>query len=320
MKIRSVTVDGFRGLPDREFAFLDERTGEPARIVAITGPAASGKTSLLDAIVAAKESVAPYGAMPSESDLLRYDADAAKVTVGWQLAAPERERIGVTAKVLTTEAIFGDRTSPPNPDAPIAELLGAYDASDEIGKVEYFHAERGMSVGSPIDLSKAAGDTMDRMARLARDNRKYSGLVRFIVEAGLGLLGGDPGRPHMPGRIKNVFETLCGTKKLGGLYRVDGQVLPGFFDTTERVPFGITQLSSSELDLLLFATTFVRAGLVQNRSGCVILIDSPEKHVGEADAGALVRGLAALGAENQLVVASRAASVAGAAQCHLTLH
>jgi len=171
-----------------------------------------------------------------------------------------------------------------------------------------------MSVGSALDLTRNAGDTLDRMARLASDNRKYASLVRYIVEAGLGLDTDAAGQPKPPGRIKQAFESLCRTKKLGGLYRVDGQVLPGFFDLEERIPFGVTQLSASELDLLLFAASFVRSGLVNNAAGSLILIDSPEKHVGESDAGALVAGLSALGAENQLIVATRAKSVLGAAQ------
>lgn len=320
MKIRKLEVDGFKGLGDRRFGFVDERSGKAARIVAVTGRAASGKTSVLDAILAAKESVGPYGALPASSELVRYDADAAKVTVEWEVSSTECDRFGISDGRITTESIFGETgIAPAAPDPGFAALLSEYDADASSGKVEYFHAHRGISLGGALDLSKSAGDTMDRMARLASDNTKYVGLVRFIVEAGLGLDIDAGGKAKPAGRIKDAFELLCSTKKLGGLYRAGGQVLPGFFDPTEKIPFGLTQLAASELDALLFATTFVRAGLVSNQVGSLILVDSPEKHVGEADAGRLVAGLAELGAENQLVVATRAPSVIAIAQHVLQL-
>ncbi len=304
-------MDGFRGLPDRELSLVDERTGRAAGVVAITGSAASGKTSLLEAIVAAKESVGPYAGPPAASEVVRYDAESAKVRVEWEPSGVERERYGLAD--VWSESIFGETARGPDPDPTLAMVLAEYSADESSSKMEYFHAERGLSAGSPIDLSKSAGDSLDRMSRLATDNTKYTGLVRFIVEAGLGFDVDGDGKSRSPGRVKQAFELLCGTKKLGGLYRAEGQTLPGFLDPSERIPFGITQLSSSELDLLLFATTFVRAGLVSNRAGAIVLIDSPEKHVGEADAGALVRALSSLGSANQLVVATRAKSVVDAA-------
>lgn len=312
MKIKTVSFDGFRGLSDREHSLIDTRTNRAAQVVAVTGPMASGKTSFLEGLIAAKESVAPYGSPPAASDCVRYDADSAKVRVEWEPSNVEREQSGLGD--TWTESLFGEGPPGPAPDPTLAAILSSYSDDPSTTKVEYFHAERGVPVGSAVDLTKGAGDTLDRMARLAPDNTKYDGLVRFIVEAGLGLDVDARGNPKPKGRVKQAFESLCGTKKLAGLYRVDGQAMPGFFDAEEKVPFGITQLAASELDLLLFATTFVRAGLVANTAGAILLIDTPEKHVGEADAGALVRALAALGAGNQLIVATRAGSVLDAAQ------
>ncbi len=309
MRIRSVSVDGFRGLPDRELRLIDDRSGGAARIVAITGTASTGKTSVLEAIVAAKELLGPYGPAPATSEVVRHDASAAKVRIDWELSGPERDQYGISTPVVPSEAIFGEHVARPEPDAALAALLSSYDPSPASGKVEYFHASRRLPIGSGVDLTKSAGDVLDRLTRLARDDRKYGGLTRFIVEAGLGLDVEAGGAAKPPGRIKQAFEALCGTKRVAGLYRADGMVLPGFVDPTGKVPFGLGELSDSELDVLLIATTFVRAGLVGNTAGCVVLLDTPEKHLGDKDAAGLVRGLHMLGQENQLIVATRAAAV-----------
>lgn len=316
MKIRRLSLDGVRGLPDRELSLVDDKKDRGAAIVAVTGPQASGKTSLLEAIVAAKESIAPYGAMPDGEELVRHDASAAKIVIEWEASPIERERFGLTRVV--SETIFGGES--PTPDPAFARVMSEYNPETDTGKVEYFHAERSMPIGAPVELTRAAGDLLDRVSRLSSDNTKYAGLLRFLVEAGLGLDIDARGEKRPPGRVKQAFEALCGTKKLAGLYRADGQVCPGFTDAAGKNSFGITQLSASELDLLLFATSFVRAGLVQNRAGSILLVDTPERNVGEADAGALVRGLSALaGAESQLIVATRSASVIDAADAVVRL-
>lgn len=310
MKVRKVLVDGFRGLPDREVSLVDPRTDAAFDLVLVTGKRASGKTSFLEAIVAGKEQVGPYGPAQPASTFVRHDASAAKVRIEWELSQTERDRYGAPKRSLVAESIFGDAViSPPDPDASLAALLGEYVAEPEYGKVEYFHASRRLPLGSAIDLSKAAGADLDRMTRLLRDDMKYSGLVRFMVEAGLGLDVDANGKAKPPGRVTRAFEALCSTKKIGGLYRSGEQMLPAFVDDSRRT-YSLAQLTDSELDALIFAVTFVRAGI----SGSVVLIDTPEKHLSDLDARVFVQALAQLGADNQLIVATQAPSILASVQ------
>ncbi|MDC3956782.1 hypothetical protein [Polyangium jinanense] len=310
MRVRKVRVDGFRGLPDQEFSLTDPRTDSAHELVVVTGPRASGKTSFLEAIVAAKEQVGPYGPAAPPSSFLRPGVSTAKVRVEWELSNGERDRYGTGKRAFVSESIFGDLVvDPPEPDPALAALLSEYIPEPAFGKVEYFHASRRLPLGSTIDLSKSAGDSLDRMVRLGRDDTKYAGLVRFIVEAGLGLDVDAEGKPKPKGRIKKAFEALCPTKELGGLYKAGDAMLPVFLDGRRRA-YSIAQLSDSELDALLFATTFVRAGIGQS----IVLVDTPEKHLGDVEAREFVKALATLGADNQLIVATQSAALVSSVQ------
>ncbi|MDI3291214.1 hypothetical protein [Polyangium sp. 15x6] len=310
MRVRKVRVDGFRGLPDQEFSLTNPRTDAAHELVLVTGARASGKTSFLEAIVAAKEQVGPYGPTAPPSSYLRPGVGTAKVRVEWELSNTERDRFGTATRALVSESLFGDIVlEPPEPDPSLAALLSEYIPDPAFGKVEYFHASRRLPFASSIDLSRAAGDSLDRMVRLGRDDTKYSGLVRFIVEAALGLDVDAEGKPKPKGRVKKAFEALCPTKQLGGLYRAEDAMLPVFLDGQRRA-YSLAQLSDSELDALLFATTFVRAGVGHS----IVLVDTPEKHLGDAEARDFVKALATLGTDNQLIVATQSAALVSSVQ------
>lgn len=318
MRLKSLRVDGVRGLPDREFDFVDPKRGAAAGIVAVTGPRASGKTSLLEAIIAAKEDVGPYGIKPAPGDTVRPDVDSAKLRAEWELHTIERERVGVTESGFVSESIYGDVVLQVSHEPALMALLESYDLDPAFGKVEYFHATRTLPLGLPIDVSQAAGGVVDKLDRLGRKDTKYGGLVRFVVETGLGLDLGPDGKQRESGRVAKAFEALCSTKRLAGLYRAGKSILPGFFDAGGTA-YGLSQLSDSEQDAMLFAATFVRSGLVQNQPGSIVLIDRPELHIGERDAGPFVRALHDLGPENQLIVATRSPAVIEAAHVTISL-
>lgn len=319
MRIRKVSFDGVRGLPDKEFDLTDAKTGWAARLVVVTGAQSTGKTSFLDAIVAAKEHVGSYGSPPASATVVRAGEETAKIRVEWELSQLERDRYGLTEPTVAAETLFGEAAvAPPDPNPALAALLSEYDPDPEFGKVEYFHASRRLPVGASVDLTKAAGTQADKMMRLEKSDAKYTGLVRFVVEAGLGLDVDPSGNPRPPGRTKRAFEALCSSKRLGGLYSAEGTVLPGFFDSQGNA-YGLGQLSDSELEAFLFSVSFVRSGLAGSRSGSLVLIDTPEKHVGTEDAVRFIEALSRLGEENQLIAATRSRELAAAATRLITL-
>src|SRR5580692_1175034 len=103
MKIQRISTNGFRGLPDRAFELAEARGGHPFDLVLVTGAAGAGKTSFLEAIVAAKEDVGAYGASRSAAACVRPGELGAKVRVEWVLSEDERARAGAVASPVTTE-------------------------------------------------------------------------------------------------------------------------------------------------------------------------------------------------------------------------
>ncbi|MBK8941587.1 MAG: hypothetical protein IPM79_29285 [Polyangiaceae bacterium] len=59
MKLSRATFLGIRGLPDVTFDLTSPDTGRPHPVVVLTGPPESGKTRALEAILAAKDVLAP---------------------------------------------------------------------------------------------------------------------------------------------------------------------------------------------------------------------------------------------------------------------
>lgn len=300
MKIASVAFDGYLPLPDCTIR-LAPATGEPHKVFAVTGPRGSGKTSFLEAIIAAKEMVAPYGAQPPAAR-----QSAAKITIEWCLSPTERGRLLVQSSTLRTEAIFAPQAPKTKPDPVVVALLGDYSEDPTIGKVEYFHAARRLPWGGAVSLTEP-GSTASAANRLTRSDDKYEGLVEYVVEAGLGLARDPAGQPREQGRVSRAFGALCQTKTIDGIYRLRTGVAPVFADSSDH-SFTVSQLSDSELDAFLFAATFVRCGIV----GSVVLIDTPEKHVGDDDAWTFLQALTTLAPDNQFIVATRARSILSA--------
>lgn len=306
MKVKRLQVDGFRGLPDRDFLFGDP-SGKAPNLVVVTGPTGSGKTSFLEAIIAGKERVAGYGAVGAPAQYLRPGVTGGKVKITWETDATERERFGIETMTIDSEALFGATLTTPEIDPGLQGMLLEYDVEPTSSKVEYFHATRRLRLGSAADPTQLGNSSLsDKAIRLTRDDAKYGGLVRFVVAAAMGLDIDPNGQARPKGRVTAAFEKLCTTKKLAGLYRVGDGLFPGFTDAAGR-PIGMSQLSDGELDAFLFATSWVRSGIRRS----VVLIDTPELHRSDAEARALVTSLASLEEDNQLIVATRAPGVIG---------
>jgi hypothetical protein len=314
MKIQRLITNGFRGLPDRSFELGEARGGSPFDVVYVTGPAGSGKTSFLDAIVAAKEDVAPYGQPRSSAEYVRRGESGAKVRVDWVLSADERARSGAQTDLISTESIFASAFVPvPGHDPSIVSVLGDYDLDPGTGKVELFHARRRLPRGpNARSMTASAVPSIARGLRLLRDDAKYGGLEEYAVQVSLGLDAADPnergGERLAASQLAAAFATLCRTKRLDGVRRIDGGLEPRFVDGGGH-HHGIDQLSDSERQAFLFAGTFVRCGV----SGSLVLIDTPELHLSGADAPAFLAAIARLGADNQLVVATGSSEILAAA-------
>jgi energy-coupling factor transporter ATP-binding protein EcfA2 len=305
MKLRRVTTDGVRGLADRAYDLTDARTGAAAPVVVLTGPSGSGKTSFLDAIAAAKEDIAPWGARHSWTKVVRNGAGAAKIRLTWELDDEEQKRMGLDARVVESESIFSPTIAPGQGHDPRLEaLLERYDHDPAHGKVEYFFAERTLA-REAIGFS-ALDPSMQKRTRLDRDLRKYGALHKYLPELHLGLherSGAPPGRE----RFAASFARLCPGRRVLGVSRTADR-LEVTFDGGPQGPVPIHALPHGEQQAVLFAGAFELLGL--NHS--IVLVDGPELHQSQEGAGPFASALTQLGDNNQLIFATGWTSVAQA--------
>ncbi len=298
MKIKRLTTNGFRGLPDRTFDFSNARTGVSADLVLLTGSSGCGKTSLLEAIIAAKEDVGSYGLKISPGSFVRVGEAAAKVHIDWVLSSEERARVGATGADLSSESIFAPNLfSSIDHDPSLAGLLSEYDNDPSMSKVEYFHANRRIPRANVPGIATMGIPEGERLVRLTRDDAKYAQVVQYVAEANLGLH--DRGQKRGADRLAEAFSSLCRSRRIAGVERTGRGIVPRFVDARGGI-VGPDELSDSERQALLFAVTFLRSG-VENS---LVLIDTPELCLPEAEVSGFVAALMRLCPNNQLVVAT----------------
>jgi hypothetical protein len=300
MKILRVATNGVRGLPDRSFDLVDPQTKAPADLVLVTGATGAGKTSFLEAIIAGKEQVAPYGFASAPSDVVRAGEENAKIRIDWRFDENERARAGTPADVATEATFRPLLAAALENEAGIVAVLGTYDPSPTMGKLEYFHAGRRLIEGGSAALMTNRGDVEARL-RLTRDDGKYA-LGEYLSDLYFGFFD----RPDTPAsdagiqRFARMFAAVCRTKTFAGVDRTRRGVVAKFKDAASGRHVTSAQLSDGEKQQLLFASTFLRCGL----SDSVILVDVPELFLGESGAAALLAGLQTLGSGNQIIAAT----------------
>lgn len=287
MKISKVVTRGVRGVPDGAHDLTDPRTGEPHSLVLVTGPSASGKTRLLEAVMAAKEWVAPYGARPMGAGWIRAGESAAKVQIGWRLNAEEQAYGALGDAPSETESIF-DATGRMLPEEDgIVAVLRRYEHGHETGKLEYFPAYRPIpATGLGIGLSAFE----QRPLRASGEARKFSSVTRVVHE----ISGGGPTAEY----FADILSRLSPTCRFEPASSADA--FPKCFRGASGMR-SVRELSSSETDAVVLAATAVMIGL----SHSVVLIDSPEMFADPAFLPELSAGLLSLGQDVQVIAATR---------------
>jgi hypothetical protein len=313
MKLAHLTVAGFRGLPDRAFDLTHRSSGAPRDVVLITGDNGAGKTSFLDAILAAKEDVGAYGPRRAPASHVRPGARVARIEARWWLAPDERARAGIAEAEITTVSTFGEGAPAlsTHPEG-LRALLAEYTRDPERGKVDYFHAERALP---PSHGARAAsGDispVMEARTRLAASLDKYRPLRGYLIEAILndGLALAETVRergialrsvePDAQTRIREALRPLLRDKAFDGIDRPESGYRVRFRCRDGEI-VDLDELSASERQAVLFGVTFLRSGV--HRS--LVLIDTPELHQHPSCHAAHFAALCALGRDNQIISAT----------------
>lgn len=292
MRIGKVTMRGVRGVPDGAWDVSD-RTGEPHRMVVVTGPPACGKTRFLEAIIAAKELIAPYAQRPSTAPWGPPGGPPARVGIRWHLDQLEAAHGGVEQRVVETESVFAAGEPEPADEGVIA-VLRRYEHGHTSGKLEYVPANRHIplhGVGTGISAAE------QKMLRATSDPRKYASCMRVLRDL---AAGGE--QASFFGHLLLQLSPTCRFEMTGVV-----DVMPRCFRGASG-PRTLLELSASEQDAVLFAATATLIGL----SYSVILIDRPELHVDPKFVPRLLDGLLHMGREPQVIIASSSAEVLAA--------
>lgn len=292
MKLAQATFLGLHGLRDEKLDFLDKSSMMPSNFVLLTGPSASGKTRALEAILMAKEAIAPYAAGGTVEGWHREGVHAAKVVLTWWLNAEEQAASGSAEAFVVTEAILREDGITVDADDGVLTVLERYRHDEAFGKVEYFPETRRLLSYGP---SHGTSEMEQSGLRTERDVRKYGFVPKLLQEL-----------VRQP-RKQQLFGELV-SRLAPGLRYAPGAYPELCFRSRDAAPVGYHALSSSESDAVIFAATAVMLGL----SRSVVLIDRPDLHVGFDRLGAYLNALTTLGTDNQIIAASPNAAIASA--------
>lgn len=286
MKLTQATFLSVRGLPDLTWDLARGTSGGAHDLVAVTGRPSSGKTRLLEAILAAKEVIAPYGPPVAWELWVRPGDSAAKIELTFRLDDDEQRRAGGIGETVRAEALFGPKSIRSEADDAFVAVLERYDHNPRYGKLDYFAANRGLPVpGAMHGLSAFE----QRLYRLTREPRKYSFVPRLLFEIGM-----DPARAE---RLRAALAGLCPDLRYVGPSAGDPLRCMSSRGGPAALP---TELSTSEAEALLFAAT---ATLVSYERS-IVLIDRPEQSASERSIVGFMGAMRALASDVQLIVAT----------------
>jgi hypothetical protein len=287
MKLHKVAFRGLRGLADGTYDLTDPATGEPASLVLVTGPQASGKTRFLEAILAAKEHIAPYAARPQVAPWLRPGESAAKVALTWHLTPEERSYGALADSGAETESIFTAASAQPPEDDGIVAVLRRYEHGHAAGKIEYVPAHRPVPT---TGLGTGLSAFEQKPLRTSGDPRKFASVVRVVHELSSG------------GPTADYFAAIL--ERLSPACHFEPATAADAFPRCFPGPWGarsVRELSSGELDAVVLAATAVLIGL----SHSLVLVDAPDLFTEPAGVPRLAEGLLSLGQDVQVIATTR---------------
>ncbi|HZF49532.1 MAG TPA: AAA family ATPase [Polyangiaceae bacterium] len=321
MKLLNLEVENFRGLPNGHYSFTHPATGAPLPVVLVGGGPSSGKTSLLEAIIALKESLGSYDVAPEPSRFLRSGARSGRVQGRWLLTPDEMSRAGLEQPTLTATLALGDGDSAPA-EPNFEEVFSAYSRDPAAEKLEYFPCNRQLVAR----LGQAPSDDGGRL-RLSSRPDKYAGLEQVLIqlatEDGLGamaqvdkdgiLMRGDHRDSLAP--YKAAVAALCPHIRLGGVDVRDGGAPMVWFLRDNGARVDLYSLSHNEQQAVLFAVVYKRFGL--NRS--ILLIDEPELHIHPQEQRRFLDALAGLGGDAQIIATTSSSHLLESAPHHAVI-
>jgi hypothetical protein len=278
MKLLGVEAIDIAGVANGVYSFAN-RSGQAHDRVLIRGGPGTGKTRLLQLILAAREVLSSGIRDHQQNSFIRPENKTAKVILSWQLTAEEQAMIASPTPIVTTEVIFSNEEDEDPVDERMCFLLERYGHDDATPKFEYFSARRRLDVGGgEIGL----GEEEQFGMRADPSPRKFAWVPVFLDHL-----------PDEPAKAARFAESLARFSP-SCAYDLGRHVLT----SRGRAIKSLAELSASEADAVMFSATAALVGL----SGSIVLVDGPELHGIHAERAKA--GLAGLGADNQLIMAT----------------
>ncbi len=285
MRVRTISLLGVRGLDGLK---LDLPRAKDTDLVVVYGRQASGKTTFLDALAAAKEAVAAYGSPDGRWDSLVGSLGAAKVHIGWEASADEQTRMALADALLSSESILG-KPGPSEHPVALTGLLTEPGTADR-GSIHYLHDTR--ELDGPLSFGSEDAGLRNR---LTTRNSKFAELYDVLDQ---------PERRPQLGLAAARFAELFPRLEILGLRRMGTSFYPMVRDRDTNEARTYETLSTSERQGFLLALYTARQPIVDS----IVLLDAPERGFGDG-AVELVRALLRWTSKTQLIVATGAAAV-----------
>lgn len=298
MKLLRATFLSIRGVADATHHFGDPASGVPHDVVLVTGPPASGKTRLLEAILAAKEVIAPYGPLVTGARWLAPGAPTAKIELVFHLDDDEQQRAGASGPVVSAEALFSRERCRAEADDGVVALLGHYAHGPRTGKIEYLADNRALTT---VGAMHGLGPMEQRLLRATRDPRKYSFLARLLF-----ALTWDGAFAPARQRFEAALAALSPTVRYLGPNQDDPALC---FSSRGGERVSAADLASSEAHAVLVAAV---ATLVHFERS-IVLLDRPEICAGEREIVGWLHAVRGLASDLQLLVATASPALLAAA-------
>ncbi|MEJ7731401.1 MAG: hypothetical protein WKG00_19565 [Polyangiaceae bacterium] len=316
MKLLSLRLESFRGAPDGAWSFVDPRSGLPHPVMVVTGGAASGKTSMLLAIAFLWETAAGHARADEYERCLRNGRAEGQVSATWLLDEDERRVAGVREAVQATEVGLGRRALP-RIDHGLRRLFANYAHAGRTGKIELFGRGRSLGLhGPPRGGGPTRSEAIEQRLRTTRRADKYFDIPAWLLETATkdaqaarskasvsGVLL-DADAPDSLAAFREGVATLAPHLRFDGLHVTSASSSLRFL-RREGAQVDLEDLSDSEQEAVLLAGTFARVGLRRS----IVLVDAPEAVAAPEAHGRVLRAIAGLGADNQVIAASNAAAV-----------